>query len=511
MTPIDISWQAGLVKSAQNCDALIFATDVLGFLMPGVDNPEHEPQLEVWQVTALQKFSKQWRTRNKRKPRLSIRSGHGIGKTCLLAIIILFVLFVSGPDTKIPVVANSQDQLRDGLWAELAKWITRLPPTLRSEIEWQKEKVVMKAAPEQSFAVRRTASKHRPEALQGIHAKTVLVIFEEASGIPEETIEAGAGTLSTRGAGIIAVGNPTRSSGFFWKTHNSPEMRDIWETMVVSSTEVPRAQGHVDDIIAMYGRNSNRFRVRVLGEFPLADDDTVISLQDALDAKGRDVARSWCYPIWGVDVGRHGDDPSTLLKRQGNTLIDVPKVWRNMDGPQVAGRIIAEYKATPNEDKPKRINVDIIGVGSSVYDHLRLAGSPCRHIVTGVNVAESPSCSDLDRKLRDELWFKGRAWFAAKDCCIPDDLAKTSEEIAIIEQLITELTTVTYDFDDNGKRVVERKKDMKARLGHSPDLADGLLLTFYGGSFPRETDDHGRRKHGYDDIVSDELSEAWAA
>lgn len=287
-------------------------------------------------------------------------------------------------------------------------------------------------------------------------------------------------------------------------------MRAIWDTMVVSCEDVPRARNHIADIIATYGKNSNAYRVRCLGEFPLADDDTVISLADVVAAKGRDVKRSWVCPIWGVDVGRHGDDPSTLLKRQGNTLIDVPRVWRNMDGAQVAGRIIAEYNATPNADKPKRINVDIIGVGTSVYDHLKAAGSPCRQVVTGVNVAEAPTSSDRDRKLRDQLWFAGREWFAAKDCCIPADLAKTGEDTALIERLIGELTTVTYDFDDNGKRVVERKKDMKARLGHSPDLADGFLLTFYGGSFPRETDDHGRHKHGYDDY-DDDLSDAWAA
>ncbi|MBS0243053.1 MAG: hypothetical protein JSS20_12815, partial [Proteobacteria bacterium] len=288
-----ITWQEALAISARECNALVFATGVLGFKMPGyVPRPGANEKvfiLEPWQVQALTTFSKQWRTRNKRKPRLSIRSGHGTGKTAFLCIVVLFVLFVSGPDCKIPVVANSQDQLRDGMWPELAKWIARLPADLQKEIDWQKEKVVMKACPEASFAVRRTASTHRPEAMQGIHAKTILVILEEASGIPEETIEAGSGTLSTPGAGIIAVGNPTRSSGFFYKTHTNPKMRAIWETMIVSSEDVPRARGHIEDIIATYGKNSNKYRVRVLGEFPLQDDDTVISLADVIAAKGRDV------------------------------------------------------------------------------------------------------------------------------------------------------------------------------------------------------------------------------
>jgi hypothetical protein len=70
------------------------------------------------------------------------------------------------------------------------------------------------------------------------------------------------------------------------------------------------------------------------------------------------VKTSCVYPIWGVDVGRHGDDPSTLLKRQGNTLIDAPKLWRKMDGNRVVARIIREYENCTNDMKPKRINVD---------------------------------------------------------------------------------------------------------------------------------------------------------
>jgi len=507
-TAQQVDWQTALASAGRNCDALLFAVGVLNFKMPGTVLAPGDYALEPWQVIALKKFSKQWRNRLNKKPRLSIRSGHGVGKTAFLSILILFVLYTSGPDTKVPVVANSLDQLRDGLWPEIAKWISHLPEEIRGWVKWEKQKVFMACAPEECFAVSRTASKHRPEALQGIHAANVLVVFEEASGIPEETVEVGAGTLSTPGAAIVAVGNPTRSSGFFHKTHNHPALRAIWETMTVNSEDVPRARGHIDDIIATYGEDSNAYRVRVLGEFPTRDDDTVISLADVVAAKGRDVKRSWVFPIWGADVGRHGDDASTLVKRQGNTLIAAPRIWRNMDGTQIAGRIIADYEATPNDDKPKRINIDIIGVGTSVYDALRRSGSPCRHITVGVNVAEAASTSDLDRRLRDEIWFKGRAWFAAKDCCIPTEIMKSEEDRSAVEQLIGELTSVTYDFDENGKRVVERKRDMKKRLGHSPDLADGFLLTFVGGSFPREHDDMGRPEIRDDDY---DIDDAWSA
>lgn len=510
-TELETSWQTALAIAARDCDVLLFATGVLGFKLPGQPNQDREPMLEPWQVQALKTFSRQWRDRLIKKPRLSIRSGHGIGKTAYLSIVILFVLITSGDDVKIPVVANSQDQLRDGLWPELAKWRARLPAELQEWVTWEKERVYISHLGEGAFAVRRTATKHRPEALQGMHAKTILVVLEEASGIPEETIEAGAGTLSTPGAAVIAVGNPTRASGYFYKIHNTPAMRAIWDTMCVSSEDVPRARGHIDDIISTYGKKSNAFRVRVLGEFPTHDDDTVIPLEDVRAARGRNVKVSHVYPVWGVDVGRHGDDASVLAKRQGNTLIDIPRVWRNMDGQQVAGRIIAEYNATPKDDRPRRICVDIIGVGTSVFDFLRRDGSPVRNITLGVNVAEASAVSDIDRKLRDELWFRGRDWFVSRDCCIPKDLAKGDhKQEAILEQLIGELTSATFDFDENGKRVVERKKDMKKRLGHSPDLADALLLTFAGGVFPREVSDDHRRFYEREDEYEGADS-AWSA
>jgi phage terminase large subunit len=487
------SWMEALAQAIATGDPLLFATDVLGFLMPGVPNPDRLPQLEPWQVVALRKFRKAWRRRFDRPGRLSIRSGHGIGKTCFLSIIILFCLLAGGLDTKIPVVANSQDQLRDGLWPELNKWMQKLPEELRAEIVWEKEKLYLKDIPEGVFAVRRTASKHRPEALQGIHADTVLAVFEEASGIPEETIEAGAGTLSTPGALAVAAGNPTRRTGFFHKTHTA--LRDTWDCMVVSSEDVPRARGHIADIIKLYGKDSNKYRVRVLGEFPTKDDDVVIPLEWIESAKGRKVAISHVWPVWGCDAARFGDDRITLLKRQGNTLLKPPRVWRNMDGGQVAGNIVADYRATPFDEKPKAICVDVIGYGASVVDFLNrdpeLASDDV--MIVSVNVAESDSNDGLNHRLRDELWWKGREWFQGKDVCIRTEHLN-GDELALIEQLIAELATPTYDFTAAGKRIVMTKAEMKKELSQSPDIADGFLNTFAAPVFPRPAEDWDRHR-----------------
>ena len=103
---------------------------------------------------------------------------------------------------KVPVAANSQDQLRDTIWPEIAKWHRQLPEALKAMIDVQAERIVVVQDPEGAFAVRRTASKDNPEALQGFHAEHLLFLIDEASGIPDIVFEVGMGALSTPGAKV---------------------------------------------------------------------------------------------------------------------------------------------------------------------------------------------------------------------------------------------------------------------------------------------------------------------
>jgi hypothetical protein len=164
---------------------------------------------------------------------------------------------------------------------------------------------------------------------QGFHAEHLLFLIDEASGIPDVVFEVGMGALSTPGAKVLMAGNPTRASGFFYETHHS--LRSRWQTMHVSCLDVPRAQGHIEDIRAKYGEGSNAWRVRVLGEFPTADDETVIPLELVLSAVERRVSTLSYYPVWGVDVARYGDDRTALAKRQANRLLEPIRWWHSTD------------------------------------------------------------------------------------------------------------------------------------------------------------------------------------
>lgn len=455
-------WQQAWLASKR--DPHRFATGVLGFLPADAEPIEGRAQLEQWQDQFLREFMTGPDGNATTEPRHSVRSGHGTGKTTVIAILALWFVCCHY-DAKCVVTAASQDQLRDGAWSEIRKWLAALPEALRGQLDAGEERVTLKAAPEMGFVVRRTASKSNPQALAGIHAKHVLYLIDEASGIEEVIFETAAGSLSTHDAMAAMFSNPTKASGFFFDSHN--KMRSRWRTWRVNSEDVPRAQGHIEDIIAAYGKGSNKYRVRVLGEFPTAADDTVIPLELIEAAVNRNVAPLSFIPVWGVDVGRFGDDASALAKRQGNVLLEPPKEWHGKDTVQLATLILHEYRATHEDMRPSEIIVDEIGIGAGVVDQMRILGLPVR----GVNVGEAASTDDKYMRLRDEGWFQARAWFAERGCRLPSGCDK----------LISELSGPTYDYSASGKIVVEPKKEMKKRGLPSPNQADAFINTLFGG------------------------------
>jgi len=450
-------------------DPLRFAVGVMGFLLPGEDNPDGKPQLDPWQVKALGAI----RDGNKR---ISIRSGHGTGKSCFQSILCLWALSTH-IDCKVPLVAGSQDQLRDTLMPEIAKWHKTLPEPLRNQLEVQAERIVVKARPDEAFAVCRTASKDNPDAMQGFHASFLLFLVDEASGVHEKAYEVAMGALSTEGAILVMTGNPTESSGYFYDSHTL--LADRFWTLRVSSEEVPRARGHIEDVIQRFGADSNEYRVRVLGDFPKAGPDSLIPMEWVEAAITRDVAPMNVMPVWGVDPAR-GGDRSTLCKRKGNTVLEPVKVFNQKDTMTLCGLILREWDETPIDDRPHEICVDMIGIGAGVVDRLDELGLPVR----GVNVGESASVSDTFMRLRDELHWKLREWFEARNCKIPNDRG-----------LISELTVTKYRVLSSGKVQVESKEDMKKRLaGKSPDLADALMLTFAADDRQRFLKDRDRHR-----------------
>lgn len=395
--------------------------------------------------------------------KISIRSGHGVGKSTVLSWIMLWYLLTRYP-VKIVVTAPTSAQLYDALFAELKRWVKEMPLWAQALLEVKADRVELLASRSEAFISFRTSRAEQPEALQGIHADNVLLIVDEASGVPEQVFEAGSGSMSGHNATTLLAGNPVRSTGFFFDTHNRNNY--FWKTYHVSCRDSSRvSQEYIDEAAATYGEESNPYRVRVLGEFPLADDDTVIGYGLVVDAELRDIRpATFQKQIWGVDVARFGTDRTVLAKRRAS-VIETVRWWRGKDTMQVAGLIKADWDVTAVNDRPVEILVDVIGLGAGVCDRLRELGLPAR----GINVSESPAMGERFLNLRAELWWRVREWLETRAV----KLCPTEKD-----QLRNELSSVRYKYTSNGKIQIESKDDMRRRKVSSPDMADAVVLTF---------------------------------
>ena len=422
-------------------DPVLFVTEVLGA-------KPYDYQAEF--LTAL--------ANGERK--MSVRSGHGTGKSTTASWAMLWYVLLRFPN-KVVVTAPTSGQLFDALFAELKRWINELPDQLKVLLTVKSDRVELSAAPAEAFISARTSRAETPEALAGVHSENVLLVVDEASGVPEKVFEAAAGSMSGHAATTILLSNPTRSSGTFFESQT--RLAATWWTRRWSCVESPLVSDEfVDEMRARYGEDSNAFRIRVLGEFPMADDDTIIPFHLADSAIKRDIEITPdTKPVWGLDVARFGADKTALCKRYGNVVTEITS-WQGLDLMQTVGRVMAEYEGLSPSMRPSEILVDSIGVGGGVVDRLRELGAPVR----GINVGESPAMGNTYMNLRAELWFKTKGWLEDRSCKLPDD-----------DQLLAELTSIRYAFTPGGKMKAESKDDMRKRGLKSPDLADALCLT----------------------------------
>lgn len=464
------AWLARYAPSAE-----LFVREVLG--------AEPEP----WQLQVLRDYDKARTTNGAIRleyfVRISIASGHGVGKTALLAWIVIHHAATMHPQ-KTAVTAPSSNQLWDALWPEIKSWINKMPREpfdMSALFEVKAERIELREDPAGSFVSAKAARQDQPEALAGVHSDYVLLVMDEFSGVPDAVIESASGSMSGKRVAMIGAGNPLRGNGYFFDTHH--KLAGDWLHYTVSVFDSKYASPAFAKMIAdRYGKDSNQYRVRVLGLFPTTDDDVVIPMELVEAAVGRDVEPpKTSSVIWGLDVAFKGSNRTALAKRRHNILLEPPKAWGGLDDAQVSGRVKLEWDLTPKEDRPSDINVDCIGYGAAVSRTLANLGLPSRCI----NVSESPALKTSQyRNLRAELWFKGREWFQRRDSRLP-----LRDAAGHMEDLIEELTVQTSKFQPvSGKILIEEKKGHK-----SPDLADAFILTLASESITLAGHEDGYR------------------
>lgn len=434
----------------------------------------HKPGLFVREVLGAKPSDEQDELLNdicvKRERQISVRSGHGTGKTTDLSWAMLHTLIFAAP-CKVVCTAPAAGTLFDGLMAEVKTWINRMPPFLQELFDATTDHVRIKGLLQEAFISARTSSSDKPEALAGIHAPRVLLVVDEASGVPEAVFRAAFGSMSTTGATTVLIGNPTRNSGFFFDTHH--KLADYWKRVHWSCVGNPNvAPEYIKQMADQYGADSNEYRIRVLGEFPLDDGASYISrvLVDEAMSRSMEVSED-TVEVWGLDVARMGGDRVCLAKRRGPVITSVD-AWAGKDLMQTVGLVKNLWDATPYEHRPEEILVDAIGMGAGVVDRLTELGLPA----IGVNVAETSGVLGVGMRMRDELWYRMRMALVEHGLVLPYD-----------EELASELSTPKGEYHSNGKLKVESKSEMKRRGFKSPDKADAVNLTLYSNSSPYDT------------------------
>jgi len=445
---IDVYWD----------DPVAFAEDMLDF------------DADDWQKAAMNDVAQY--------PRTSIRSGQGVGKTAFEAALVIWFLCCR-PNPKVVCTAPTKQQLHDVLWAEVAKWLES--SMVKNLLKWTKTKIYMIGHEERWFATARTATK--PENMQGFHEDYMLFIVDEASGVSDPIMEAILGTLSGEENKLLMCGNPTKTSGVFYDSHNRDRSR--YRTHKVDSRDSKRtSKENIQMLIDKYGTESDVVRVRVYGEFPKAEADAFIALELAeLAASARVDPISDTLHL-GVDVARFGDDETVIAPRIGMKVFNL-KCYNKQDTMVTAGWVIKTGKDMLKQFPQLRyveIKVDDSGVGGGVTD--RLNEVIREEGLRGWKVIPINNGSKPTRNEEEHYENRGTETWADLRDILQEAFSKHMQgnpievELPNDERLITQLTQRKYRMTSKGKIALERKEDMKKRGLDSPDRADAVVLSF---------------------------------
>ncbi len=353
---------------------------------------------------------------------------------------------------------------------------------LSDEFVIQKDKMFHKESPKEWWCRAispsvKASKEEQAETLAGLHGEHLLIIVDEASGVPDPVFIPLEGAMTQEDNRTLLIGNPTKNTGYFHESQFDPKISQAWNKHhwdSRKSTNVAKAM--VDYFKFKYGEGSNVFRIRVEGNPPLDDENTYIPLSWAIACIGNDFDVDEAWPTYlGVDVARYGEDESIILPRKGNKIFR----WNSFRGVNTIE--LAQHILIPFYDMQcSGVGIDEIGVGGGVIDwHWQDARGLGNKIVHAVNVAHAASNPKEYYRLRDELWGRMRENCLHRRYNFPDESIKIAgQDIHIGHELANELASPTYKFRGSAVQV-ESKDDMKKRGIMSPNIADALGITEY--------------------------------
>lgn len=459
-----------------------FAYDPLGYTLAAFPWAEGELTRTAgpykWQTEVLAEI-RDWlaNPETRYQPfRKAIASGHGIGKTALVAFITKWAMGTCA-DAKVVITANTATQLTTKTSPELAKWF-RL--ALDSELWDAKATSVTSRVPGSEKTWRTDLipwSENNSEAFAGLHNKErlILVIFDEASGIADVIWDTAQGALTDERTIIIwlAFGNPTLNTGRFFECFGVNSA--TWHPKQIDSRTVEGTnKAEIAKWAESRGEDSDFFRVRVRGEFPRQGNAQFIPSDVVFKARHYTAQGYQNMPkVLVCDVARFGEDSTVIGLRQGRKF-SILESFHEKPTDYTGERVIAYIRA----EKPDATVIDETGVGGGVVDYVRARGynSNNGYTVFGFN-GGSDAIDETYYNRRAECYGLAKEWLTA-GAEIPDD-----------PELDADLTGVTFDYAKGkahfGSIILESKDEMKKRGLRSPDKGDVLAMSFHANLAPR--------------------------
>ncbi len=454
-----------------------FRNDPLGFVKfayPwGKPGPlEKYPGPDDWQADFLRELGEEVRKRNFDgvTPVLPIRfataSGHGIGKSVLVAFLITWILSTR-PHAQGTVTANTFTQLSTRTWATLQTWVKRC--ITGHWFEMTGERMYHKKFKESWFCSMQSCREDHSEAFAGQQAanSTSFYIFDEASAVPDKIHDVALGGLVTGEPMIFQFGNPTRSKGAFHRVTFGSD-RNRWIVRSIDSRTCAFSNKPlIEEWITDRGEDSDFVRVRVRGLPPRADDSQFIDLDRITEAQKRQVYVLENEPlVAGVDLAWGGEDWNVVRFRRGKDARTIPAIRipgeRTRDSAVMVLKLSDLLQEGVKGHKISAMFIDSAGISGAVASRLWDLGF--KNVVHEINFG-GDSVDPKYRNARAMMWGRMKDWLLTG--AIDDN-----------PRLESDLTAPGYELDAKVRIQLESKKEMKERGADSPDDGDALALTF---------------------------------
>jgi phage terminase large subunit len=447
-----------------------------------------------WQKKALRAFI----SGDREMIRISLQACAGPGKSAVIAWCMWIFLSCFGDIGEHPkgaAVSITWDNLMDNLWVETNKWQQR-SEYLKAAFTWTKTKIYANDHPDTWFISARSFPKSANKeelgkTLSGIHGKFVAFFIDESGAIPIEVAKAAeqavGETIQNKGfVKVMQAGNPISLDGMLYAASQSD---DTFIIRITGDPDDPDRSPRINaewasDQIKKYGRDDPWVASYILGHFPKSALNTLLSVDEVLDAMNRTIPESayiHAQKRLGVDVARFGMDSTIIFPRQGLAAFMYSEM-RQARSDAIAARVANAKEQWGSENE----FIDGTGgYGSGVVDSLIQGGFSPYEIVFS-----SKASDEKYYNIRSEMWFRMAKW-VKRGGCVP-----------YCNKLKKELSAPQYSFY-KGKFRLEEKDQIKKRLGFSPDIADALALTFAIPDAPGRYSQGGRYNNKPHKAVTD--------